>query len=102
VLFGASAGGQWLRRRMAPAAQTPEQEREGERFSAQLGAIYKRHPNDPAARKAERERLFESTTATRVNLLSAVAPPLAAGLATTLLRRRLAPTVEVLAKRQSP
>jgi hypothetical protein len=102
VLFGASAGGQWLGRRLAPGAQTPEQERERESFRAELDAIYERHPNDHAAREAERERLFERPTPPQVSLWRAVAPPLAAGLATTLLRRRLAPTVEVVAKGQSP
>jgi hypothetical protein len=104
VLIAASAGGQWLRRRLAPAAQTPEQERERAAFAAQMRSIMENHPQASPERDAEEEALFERYPQTTLgsSLVRTIVPALAAAAVHRLLRRRLAPTVEVMAKRQSP
>jgi hypothetical protein len=101
VIVVTGAAGQELTRRLR-SPETREQEREREAFVAEMRSITEHHPQASPERDAEREALFERPPPPQANLWRAVAPPLAAGLATTLLRRRLARTVEVLAKRQSP
>ena len=95
AVMGAGVAGQALSRRLGPA-ETPEREREREAFSAEMEAIMRRHPQSSAERDAEREALFARYPST--NFARALAPGVISGLLTSRLRRRLAPTVEVLAR----
>lgn len=98
VLLAVHAAGQALIARLVPA-RTRAQERELERFNAELHAIYARHPDDHAAAEAERRALFERHPGpVTVNLWRSLAPALVVGLVERRLRRRLAPTIEVLAR----
>jgi hypothetical protein len=100
VLLGANAGGQLLARRLTPPVPSPARARELERFSAELAAIYERHRDDHAAAEAERRELFERHPGPiSVDFWRAAGPSLAIGLINNRLRRRLAPTSEVLARR---
>jgi hypothetical protein len=94
VGIGADAAGRAVRHRLMPP---PEWERERERFLEELAGIRKRHPDDAAAGEAEQRALFERHP--RRNLWATMLPSLAIGLATDRLRRRLAPTTEILVRR---
>jgi hypothetical protein len=100
VLLGADAGGHLIARRLRPAAQTPDQEGKRERFIAELGEIMQRHPENNPAREAERRALFERyPPPTAGNLSRSMGAPLAVSLINSRLRRRLAPTTEILVRR---
>lgn len=100
VLLGAGAGGQLLVRRITPAPMTPEQESDRDTFLEELTAIQQRHPDDPAAREAERRALFERNRSPVVATFGrAAGPKLVVGLLNSRLRRRLAPTIQVLTSR---
>jgi hypothetical protein len=99
VLFGARVGGQLLARRLSPAVQTPEQERQRELFMEELKALNERHPVGSRERDSEMSALMErqpgqgGTTPWRT-----IGPWLAFGLVNSALRRRLARTTEVLVR----
>lgn len=100
LLVGARAGGQWLAGRLKPPTPTPEQQRAQRLFGERMRDIYRLHGADPARRGEEIERALAELhpPALHVNVLRALAPTLAFGLLNMRLRRRLAPTVEVLAR----
>lgn len=98
LLTAVAVGGRRLAERFTPAPHTPEQERGRERFLEELHAIHQRHPLDSPERSAELGELHARYPGTPpVHVARMMAPALAAGLIASRLRRRLAPTVEVLA-----
>jgi hypothetical protein len=102
VLLAASLAGQAIARRFRPR-RTPEQKREHERFIAQIREIHQRHPEGSPGRDAEMESLFEHPPAPLTpNARSSVAPMLGVGLLDVTLRRRVAPTTEILAGVERP
>jgi hypothetical protein len=99
VLLGASVGGRLLVGRLAPAPLTPERQRDRDGFLEELNAINQRHADDPAVREAERRALFErSHSPVAATFARAAGPTLAIGLLNSRLRRRLSPTIQVLAR----
>jgi hypothetical protein len=96
ALIGARAAGAELTRRLEPV-RTPELEREREAANAEVTDIMRRHPQASPEREAELQAAYARHSHTTPSLPRAVAPSLVVGLVTTRLRRRLAPTVEVLA-----
>jgi len=96
ALFALASGGVFARRRFTPV-DTPAHARERERVRAEADAIYRRHPDDVDARQRELSALFEGSDTP--NVMVAVLPSLVAGVAGALLRRRIAPTVEISAER---
>jgi hypothetical protein len=103
ALLGVGVAREMFVRRLAPRQLTPEQERDRSGFLDELNAIQARHPDDAVAREAERRRLFERQHNPLPDVLRrAAAPMLAIGLLNSRLRRRLAPTIEVLAERSEP
>jgi hypothetical protein len=101
--LGVGVAAHWLMRRVARApVMTPAQEHDRETFLEELGAIDERHRDEPVARKAERERLFERNHGPTFDYLRrATAPMLAIGLLNNRLRRRLTPTIDILARPES-
>ena len=103
VLLGLGVARITLVRRLAPPPLTPEQERARSGFLEELNAIQARHPDDERAREAERQQLFERQHNQLPDILRRTAvPALALGLINSRLRRRLAPTTEVLAEGGEP
>jgi hypothetical protein len=106
VLLGADAGGWLLMRSVAPAPLTASQERNRLTFLDELNAIEQRHRDDPGAREAARQRLFERQPPSGVAMFARTAGPiLVSGVLKSLLRRRLTPTTDALiscADSQSP
>ncbi|HTC73686.1 MAG TPA: hypothetical protein VK655_12425 [Solirubrobacteraceae bacterium] len=103
VLLGFGVGRGVLVRRLAPPVLTPEQERDRSGFLDELNAIQARHPDDAGARESERQRLFERQHNQLPDIIRRTAvPALALGLLNSRLRRRLAPTTEVLADGHEP
>src|SRR5947209_1105985 len=101
VLLGTGVGGQLLMRRLTPIGQTPEQERERERFMEELRAVNERHPAGAPERDAELSALMPRHPGPiAVNPSRAMAASLAVGLINNRLRRRLAPTTEVPVRRR--
>jgi hypothetical protein len=97
LLFGARAGGELLVRRLV---QTPERERERERFMEEMRALNERHPPGSPGRDAELSALTERSPGP---VIANPAPAMAAALAMALINsrlRRLAPTTEVDVRRQ--
>jgi hypothetical protein len=100
VVLAVGVAGRQLARRLTPPVQTAEHEREREGFMLELQALEARHPGDPQAREAERIELFQRyPPPVTINLWRTAGPSLAAGLLTSRLRRWLAPTVEIRARR---
>ncbi len=100
VVVGAGVARGALLQHLAPAPLTPEQERDRGAFLEELNAIQARHPDDAVAREAERQRLFARQHNSAPDFLRrTAAPTLAIGLLNSRLRRRVAPTTEVLADR---
>ena len=100
VLVGAGVARGVFLARLAPSPLTPEQERDRGAFLEELNAIQARHPDDAVARESERQRLFERHRNPALDMLRRTAAPmLAIGLLNSRLRRRVAPTTEVLAGR---
>jgi hypothetical protein len=100
VLLGTGVGGQLLVRRLTHSVQTPEREREREHFMQELRELNERHPAGSPERDAELSEVMEHHPAPIVvNPSRAMAASLAMGLVNNRLRRRIAPTVEVLARR---
>jgi hypothetical protein len=103
VLLGVGVARVTLVRRLAPPKLTPEQERDRRGFLDELNAIQARHPDDEAARESERQQLFARQNNQLPDILRRTAvPALALGLLNKRLRRRLAPTTEVLAEAREP
>jgi len=101
VLLGVGAGGQLAARRLTPPAVTADHERQRAEIAAGLQDIQQRHPEDSAAREAAQAELFASyPNPIVVNLGRAMAPSLAANLINKRLRRRLAPTTEIVVRRR--
>jgi hypothetical protein len=99
VLLGVGVARPILMRHLSPLQLTPEQERDRSGFLDELNAIQERHPDDESAREAERQRLFARQHNQLPDILRRTAvPALALGLLNSRLRRRLAPTTEVLAE----
>jgi hypothetical protein len=99
VLLAAGSGGQAIARRFGPR-RTAEQKHKQERFVAEVREIHQRHPEGSPGREAEMEALFEHPpTPMTANAWTSVAPMLGVGLLNAVLRRRLAPTTEVLVRR---
>jgi len=94
LLSGCRLGGGLLLRRLV--AESPEDERQREWFTTETHAILERHPQASSARDAEREALAERYSGR--GPLRTVGPWIAFGLLTAGLRRRLEPTVQVLAR----
>ena len=99
VLLGAAAGTQALVRRLQPA-EDPEARRTREDLARELQEISRRHAHDAATRDAELTRYLHEhhPPAGHSQLLRSMALPLVAGLLNQRLRRRLAPTREMLAR----
>jgi len=99
VLAGVSVGSHELTRRLA-GYDAPERTREQRAYGIESYEIFQRYPQASAEREAALRELsaryprrFVSPGAAR-----AMAAPLVVGLVNSRLRRRLAPTVEVLAR----
>jgi hypothetical protein len=103
ALLGVGVARITLVRHLAPRPLTPEQERARSGFLEELNAIQARHPDDERAREAERQQLFERQHNQLPDILRRTAvPALALGLLNSRLRRRFAPTTEVLAEGGEP
>ena len=100
VLVGTRAGATELTRRLEPV-RTPDLEREREAANAEVADIMRRHPQATPAREAELQAAYARHRHTTPSLPRMVAPSLVAGVLNSRLRRRLAPTVEILARSRS-
>jgi hypothetical protein len=99
VLVGVGAAGQELIRRLAPK-ETPERRRAQRELAAETHEVFRRYPQASTERD---EALREVSSryprgSVSPSVVRAVGPTLAVGLLNTRLHRRLAPTVEVLAR----
>ena len=92
--------GQLLTRRLQPH-EDPEAKRGRDAFGHELEQIGHRHAGELATRDAEVRRHFldHHPPPVQSQLLRAMAPTLAVGLLIRRLRRWLAPTKEILARR---
>ncbi|MGO9487789.1 MAG: hypothetical protein ACLQBB_02030 [Solirubrobacteraceae bacterium] len=97
ALVAARAAAAEITRRLEPA-HSPELEREREAAGAELGEIMRRHPQASPEREAELQAAYARHRTSMPSLPRTVAPSLLTGIVTTRLRRRLAPTVEILAR----
>jgi len=97
VVVGARAAGTEVARRLQPV-QTPELDREREAAGREIADIMRRHPQASPERESELQAAYARQRRIAPSLPRAIAPPLIAGLVTTRLHRRLAPTAEVLAR----
>jgi hypothetical protein len=101
ALVGARAAGAELTRRLEPAPR-PDLEAEREAVRAEISDIMRRHPQASPERQAELQAAHARHSRTMPSLPRMIVPSLVIGLATTRLRRHLAPTVEVLAPGRAP
>ena len=99
AVIAAGAAGREITRRLEPASGDKDA-RERDAFVTEMQAIMARHPQASPERAAELRALDQRQHGVVPSMLRAIAPSLAVGLLTTRLRRRLAPTVEVLARRR--
>jgi hypothetical protein len=99
VLLAVSAGGQAGLARLRPPPDTPEQERERERFVEEMQGLAERHPRGSPEFVDARNELFELDSSRLPNHLSALPAAIVLGIAVRRLRRHLAPTIEILARR---
>jgi hypothetical protein len=97
ALIGFRAAGAEITRRLEPV-RDPELERERQVVGEDIGVIMRRHPQASPEREAALRDAYARHQVTLPSLPRAVAPSLVAGLLNGRLRRRLAPTVEVLAR----
>ncbi len=97
ALIGSRAAGAELTRRLEPV-RTPDLEREREAANAEVADIMRRHPQASPEREAELRASHARHSHATPSVPRMVAPSLVVGVLTTRLRRRLAPTVEVLAR----
>jgi hypothetical protein len=95
-MFGVGVGGVLATRRFIPL-ETPEHVRERGRMKAEMKAIAQRHPHDPETRRQELLALFGRTEVPSAGPM--LAASVGVGLVNALLRRRIAPTVEISAER---
>jgi len=96
VLLATAAAGQVILSRLRPPPDTPEQERERERFAQEMRALAERHGDEPGERAAALDQLFDRYSLP--NPFSAMPAAIALGIVVRRLRRRLAPTTDVLAR----
>jgi hypothetical protein len=96
VLAAGAASEELTRRLRGPEA--PERERDNEAYFAEMQAIMRRHPQASPEREAELQDLYGRHRRAMPSLPRLIAPSLAVSLVSSRLRRRLAPTVEVLAR----
>jgi hypothetical protein len=94
ALAATSSAGSLLTRRLAPSRANADRQRALEDYWRSLREIDARHPDDPEAAAAERLALVPPPLA--VDIRIALAPTVAVALLTSVLRRRLAPTAQVL------
>ena len=97
LLIATRAGATELTRRLEPA-RTPDLDREREAAGAEISDIMRRHPQATPEREAELQAAYARHRLTTPSLPRMIAPSLVAGVLNSRLRRRLAPTVEVLAR----
>jgi len=102
TLVGFAALAQLLERRLRPGAD-PAGEARRSALAAEIGAIGERYRDDPARRDAEfrRAALDSGLPPVLPGLARIAGAGIALGAARRRLRRRLAPTVEVLARGHS-
>ena len=96
ALAATASAGSLLTRRVSPGGNDGRQ-RAVEDYWRALREIDARHPDDPEA--AARDRLELAPPPLGIDIRVALAPTLAVVLATSILRRRLAPTVQALKRR---
>jgi hypothetical protein len=101
VLLGAAFAGQAAGERLKPADDAPAKHA-WEDFNREVREAAVRHRDDPEARAAELRRLSREHKPPPVRLWAFIAPTIAVGLLNRVLRRRIAPTVEVLDGSHSP
>jgi hypothetical protein len=99
VLLAVGAGGQAGLARLRPPPDTPEQERERERFVEEMRGLAERHPRGSPEFTDARNELFERDSSHLPNHLSAMPVAVALGIVVRRLRRHLEPTIEILARR---
>jgi hypothetical protein len=97
ILVGAQAGGQALRRRLAPAGRSPRTAAEQESIGRELRMLRERFAEDPDALQAAMSRHYERHQVT-VDVARPIGFIVILGLLNSWLRRRLAPTIDVLAR----
>ena len=101
VLTATRVGAGELTRRLTIPAK-PEQDRDREAFVEEMQEIMRRYPRASPERDAARKELFARhppvVISSGSSLLRALVPSLLVGVLDKRLRRRLAPTVEVLAR----
>jgi hypothetical protein len=97
AVIAAGAASQELTRRLRPA-DSAEREHAQETYFAEIQAIMRRHPQASPERDAELQAAGERHRMDAPSLARSIVPGLAVGMLTARLRRRLAPTVEVLAR----
>ncbi len=97
LLIATRAGATELTRRLEPV-RTPDLDREREAAGAEISDIMRRHPQATPEREAELQAAYARHRLTAPSLPRTIAPSLVAGVLNSRLRRRLAPTVEVLAR----
>jgi hypothetical protein len=100
AVFGSRVAGAQITRRLEPA-RTPERERAREAAGAEIAEIMRRHPQATPEREAELAAAHDRHSSSMPSLARAVGPSVVVGLLTTRLSRRLAPTVEILARRRA-
>ncbi len=99
ALAGAVAAGGEVVRRLSPS-ENPERRRAQAAFASESHEIYARHPQASPEREAALRDLYRRYPGSMVSPdpVRIFLPPLLVGLVSSGLRRRLAPTVEVLAR----
>lgn len=102
VLAAAGMAGGELTRRLV-VKPTPERDRDREAFFTDMQEIMRRYPQASPERDVARQELLARNPpmviGSGTSLLRVAAPSLLVGVFSKRLRRRLAPTVEVLARR---
>ena len=99
VVAGAAAAAPLLTRRLMPR-EDPEGDRRREQMGRRLGEIHRLYPMDSDVRQDALRRAYEEIDPPpiRVDLVRMVPATIGVGILSRRLRRRLAPTVEVLAR----
>ncbi len=100
ALAAVAATGRELVRRLA-FPESPELDRERQAFNAEIHEIFRGHPQDSPEREAALREASARQRGLWPSAARAMGPSLLVGLLSSGLRRRLAPTVEVLAREGS-